>query len=139
MQREVKVNMLYFLFHFICWIGISYVTLNKDEEWRWLPTVLISAGYASAMTYMSVQQGRNRQLYLIAGKGSEIQEFLQDEGFKIIKKKGDTTFFKKPGLSLNPFRYTTIKESKFYTLLTASDKIIEKVPIHIERGRQPII
>ena len=131
-----KTTIFLFAFNFLYWLGFTYLT-RGDQEWRWGISIAVSGGYAVMMTYMFVQLGKNKGLYLVAGQGEPLIKYLEDQGYVIKKKKDDITFFKKPGWSWNPFRNTTIKESAFYTLITASDSIIENVPEHLERGRQP--
>ena len=131
-----KTTIFLFAFNFLYWLGFTYLT-RGDEEWRWGLSIAVSAGYAAMMTYMYIQLGKNKGLYLVAGQGEELIKYLEDQGYVKKKKKDDITYFKKPGWSWNPFRYTTVKESAFYTLITASDSTIANVPPHLERGRQP--
>ena len=138
MKKTTKISIFLFFFEFLFWLGFTYITRNGDE-WPWLRNTLISLGYAALMTYMLHQQMKNHQLYLAAGQGEEVIKFLTSQGYIEKKKKYDNTFFKKPGCSFNPFRYTTVKQSAFYTLVVASDNIIEKIPEHLERIRQPYI
>ena len=80
---------------------------------------------------------KNHQLYLAPGQGEDLIKYLTEQGYSEKKRKDDTRYFNKPGWKFNPFTNTTIIESTFYTLLVASYNIIEKVPDHLERIRQP--
>ncbi len=136
MKKNTKTTIFIFLFHFLFWLGFTYLT-RDDEQWKWIRNALISLGYAVPMTYMYSQQMKNHQLYLAAGQGEGLIKYLIEEGYIEKKKKDNATYFKKTGWSFKPFTYTVITESAFYTLLVASDHIIENVPEHLERIRQP--
>lgn len=138
MTCKSKRNIFLFLFQFSSWLGFTFIT-RENEEWNWLKNSLISIGWASWMTYVFHQMSKNNQLYLASGQGEGLIQHLISQGYVEQKKKDDTTFFKKPGWSFNPFKYTTVKESAFYTLIVASDRTIKNVPEHLERIRQPYV
>ena len=137
MKKTTKTTIFLFLFHFIFWLWFTYITSNGDE-WNWKVSTLISFGYAAMMAYSDYRLRKyNHQLYLASGQGESLIKYLTAQGYVENKKKDDTTFFKKPGFKWNPFAYTTVKESAFYTLINGTENIIEKVPEHLERIRQP--
>jgi len=138
MKSNTHKSILIFFFQFVFWLGFTYVT-RGDQEWKWLQNVLFSLGWATWMTYVNYQMMSNRELYLASGQGEGLKEYLKSQGYVEKKKSGDTTFFKKPGWSFNPFKSTAVKESAFYTHLVATQSIIENVPQHLERIRQPTV
>lgn len=112
-------------------MAFLYITTDSKEDWNWITSILISAGYATFMTYMFSQQMKNKQVYLAAGQEDDLVQYLHSLGYIEKKKKDTTIFFKKRGFNFKPFRYTTIKTSPYYTLLVASESIIENIPKHL--------
>lgn len=138
MTKRRKSILFWFSFHLIYWMIFSYVTLKQKETWNWGTNILGSAIYSLLMTYMFTELGKNHQLYLVPSQGENLTRYLIEQGFEVKKKNRDTIYFKKAGISWNPFIKTTIYESSFYTLITSTKQIIEKVPEHLKRIRQPI-
>ncbi len=131
MKNLFKSVSFLFAFNLIYWMVFLYITTDSKEDWNWVTSILISAGYATLMTYTFSQQMKNKQVYLAAGQEEELVKYLKAQGFIEKKRKESTIFFKKQGVSFNPFRYTTIKTSPFYTLLVASESIVENIPEHL--------
>ena len=131
MKNLFKSVAFLFAFNLIYWMAFTYITTDSKEDWNWIESILISVGYASFMTYIFSQQMKNRQVYLTAGQEEELVNYLEAQGYIEKKRKESTIFFKKQGVSFNPFRYTTIKTSPFYTLLVASESIVENIPNHL--------
>ena len=131
MKNLFKSVSFLFAFNLIYWMVFLYITTDSKEDWNWVTSILISAGYATLMTYMFSQQMKNKQVYLAADQEEELVKYLKAQGYIEKKRKESTIFFKKQGVSFNPFRYTTIKSSPFYTLLVASESIVENIPKHL--------